>query len=140
MSRSVASGERVIEEPNVSGDYLPLLGVVPPQVIEGKCLTEVDLCALLAEAIDATGQRKEAALAMGISGPVLSKQLMRVENASPNLARMSVLKRETLLDFGQRILTACGAGDPRVQRQQIAEEAVRAIGKLIAIAVAGADR
>lgn len=138
MRSSVAVDERVTEAPKVAPDYLPLVGAVPPareQVTPGKSVAAVDLCALLAEAIDATGARKEAAADMGISGPVLSKQLGRVDDAAPRLDRVSHLKRETLLDFARRIEAACGAGDPKVERRQAAEDAMRAIGRLVAVAV-----
>jgi hypothetical protein len=136
MTSIVANTARVTEGPKVSADYLPLVGAVPTQVSQGKRESEplpVDLCALLAAAIDATGQRKEAATDMQISGPVLTKQLTRVENAAPRLDRMSNLKRETLIDFAERIKGACGEGDPRVERRQSAERAVRAIGELVAL-------
>lgn len=136
MTTSLANSSRVTEGPSVTQPYLDaMVGAVPvaTRVTPGNSVTEVDLCALLAAAIDATGQRKEAATDMDISAPVLSRQLARVEGKSPSLGRMSNLKRETLIDFAERIKVACGAGDPRVERRQSAERAVRAIGELVAL-------
>lgn len=135
---SVATTERVTEGQRVADDYLPLVGAVPnrgEQVSVGNSVTGVDLCELLAAAIDATGSRKEAASDMRISGPVLTKQLKRVDDAAPRLDRVSQLKPDTLLDFAERIKAACGEADPQVQKRQAAEEAMRAIGRLVAVAV-----
>jgi hypothetical protein len=114
-----------------------LIGATPngPSGPEPRSVTGIDLCALLADAIDATGARKEAAADMGISAPVLTKQLARTDDAAPRLDRMNGLKPATLLDFAKRIESACGAGDPKVERRQAAEDAMRAIGRLVAVAV-----
>ena len=76
---------RVTEGPTVAAPYLDGLVGAVPQVSVGKVVAAVDLCAMLGEAIDATGSRKEAAIHMGISGPVLSKQLGRVEDAAEDV-------------------------------------------------------
>jgi len=138
MALKVSNGSRVTEGHEVSTPYLNgMVGAVPDheRVSVGKSVVVVDLCALLADAIDATGQRKVAAQDMGISEPVLSKQLGRVDNAAPRLDRVSGLSQETLADFGQRILAACGKGDPRVQRRQAAEDVMRVVGKFVALAL-----
>jgi hypothetical protein len=135
MARSVATAEQVMEGQRVAESYLPLVGAVPPQVSTGNSVACVDLCGLLADAIDATGSRKEAAADMKLSAPVLTKQLGRVDDAAPRLDRMSGLKRETLIAFADRIKTACDAADPAVEQRRTVEEAARAIGKLVALAM-----
>jgi hypothetical protein len=140
MSRTVATAQRVTEGPSVTPDYLPgMLGVTPrqTQVSAGKSVTRVDLCQLLADAIDATGSRKEAAVDMGISAPVLSKQLTRVEGASPSLGRMEGLSRETLAKFARDLLRLVGEADPVADahaalHQSLAAmaNAVEALGRL----------
>lgn len=138
MSRSVAGAARVTEGNAVATPYLNgMVGAVPnpPEETAGNSLAAVDLCALLSAAIDATGSRKEAAISAGLSEPALSKQLARIDNAAPRLDRVGQLKPATLLDFAKRIETAVGAGDPKVERRQAAEDAMRAIGRLVAVAV-----
>lgn len=115
MSNSLASARQVTEGQSPTQDYLPLVGAVPKKaerVSAGNSVTTVDLCSILADAIDVTGARKAAAIAMGISGPVLTKQLTRVEGASPSLGRMAGLPPLTLAEFARRILAAVGNTDP----------------------------
>jgi hypothetical protein len=131
MSRhSIASVDRQREDK--AGD-LPLIGATPSSQQPVNDVDGAWLPRLVGEAVERHMSHKDACFAMGVDKGQLSRQFDGDGHLSAK--RVGLLPEAVLIDVADGIKEHYGKGDPRVERRQAAEDAMRAIGRLVAVAV-----
>jgi hypothetical protein len=88
---------------------------------------------LVGQCVDAHVSHKVAALTMGIDKGQLTRQFDGDGHLSAK--RAGLLPQSVWLDIAEGIKAHFGMSDPRAEKRQAAEDAMRAIGRLAALAV-----
>lgn len=127
---SAAAGHRTGNE--VSPSFpLPLVGAAPTPR-DTRSDRHGWLLPLVAESIDATIGRKEAAARLGIHATVLSRQLTGAEGKCMNFARFGELGDAVVIEFGNRLRAHYGLDDPKERVQHAMNMITAGVAAIVA--------
>lgn len=134
MARSSVARERSQHEDK--GDDLPLIGAVPPSQPPVNDVDDPWFPRLIGECANRHLAHKEICYALGDGERAMDKgQASRQLDGDGHLSakRIGNLPREVWIDVADGIKAHFGMSDPQAEKRQAAEDAMRAIGRLLAV-------
>lgn len=131
MGRSVA---RALDQHEGNSGDLPLIGATPPSQRPVNDVDDPWFPRLIGEVAQRHLSHKEICFAFGgLDKGQVTRQLQGDGHLSAK--RAGNLPAAVWLEIADGIKAHFGAGDPKVERRQAAEDAMRAIGRLVMVAV-----
>lgn len=135
MATTLPARRREAEDNDLASALpLPLVGAVPAGQPRGKAVAGGMpwLLPLVADAIDSCMSRKEAAIRMGLSESVLSRQLSNQDGKCLNFERFGQLGDAVAIALADRIRREFGLDDPATRIKHAAALVTQGLSLLVA--------